>query len=97
MWAVIHIKPNFSQSLEQRLTFEFDEEFENITIEQSTVRIYADLTNEIISIAMRRVLEESFLNFAKNSLNDYGYNPRIATPPIMVGKAIYGSDNKHKG
>jgi ABC-type multidrug transport system ATPase subunit len=98
MWAVIYIKPNFSQSLEHRLTFEFEEEeAENITIEQSTVRIYADLTNKIISITMRRVLEESFINFAQNALNDYGYNPKLATPPIIVGKAIYGSDNKHKG
>jgi hypothetical protein len=98
MWAVIHIKPNFSQSLEHRLIFESDgEEFENITIEQSTVKIYADLTNKIISITMRRVLEESFLHFAQNSLNDYGYNPKLATPPIMVGKAIYGSDDKRRG
>lgn len=101
MWGAVHIKPNFSESLDQRLIFlsDPDDEGDNSTIEGSTIKIYADLTNKITSITMKRTFEEAFQRFLRAWLEFDGFNltnRNLAQLPVMV-YPIYGEDLKYKG
>lgn len=96
-WGVIHIGANFSAAVPQR--FDFDESLQNWTIEASTIRIYADVTDQLIATYMQRTLEKAFQQFAVEAVKEFDLNPAIATLPITVGKPVHGrlENHEHRG
>ncbi|RWS22548.1 ABC transporter G family member 20-like protein [Leptotrombidium deliense] len=89
MWGVLHIRPNFSEALIQRS--QFFEEVDNETVQEGTMRIYADLSNKILSVTLQRALQEAIQTFIVDSLNTLNYNPKLFEYPIKIEHTIYGS------
>lgn len=88
IWGVLHIKGNFSEAIQQRIFF--DEEATNVTIDQSNVRLYADLTNKVLGITLDTVLVHTFEHFVAQVLTELGMNPRIGAFPVQIGSTVYG-------
>ncbi|XP_025018058.1 ABC transporter G family member 20 [Tetranychus urticae] len=94
MWGVLHIPERFSQALLARMLR--GEEVDNKTIEDSTIKVYPDLTNQQISYTMERTFKEAFQEFAKKALTAAGRNPALAEFPLALGEPVYG-ELKHQG
>jgi len=88
MWGVLHIKDRFSLNLQRRLIL--GENVDNQTIEDSTIKVYPDLTNQQISYTMERTFKEAFMSFARDTLDTLGRNPSLAELPLSLGEPIYG-------
>lgn len=100
LWGVIHIKENFTESIEARINYaneEADEDAELYAIDRSTIKVYADLTDKVIQITVQKALFEAFRRFTFVQLNKEGFNPKLAQPPIVLEKPIYGRDTRHEG
>lgn len=91
IWGVLHIKPNFSEAITERVFFA---ELDNHTIDQSSVRLYADLTNKVLGITLDVVLVHTFEDFIQEAMIEMGYNPNIGKYPVSLGNTIYGEFSK---
>ena len=87
IWGVLHIKPNFSEAITERVFFA---DLDNHTIDQSSVRLYADLTNKVLGITLDVVLVHTFEDFISEAMTEMGYNPNLGRLPIRLEKTIYG-------
>lgn len=100
IWGYIHIQSNFSEALIARMDAHDRGDPDNETIAASKVKIYADLTDKLISLTMERTLEESYQDFIKAALVEFGVQSELATLPIVpVDPPIYGQykHQQHKG
>jgi huntingtin len=100
IWGYIHIQSNFSDALIARLDAHNRGDPDNETIAASKVKIYADLTDKLISLTMERTLEESYQDFVKAALVEFGVQSELGTLPIVaVDPPIYGQykHQQHKG
>lgn len=88
IWGVLHIKSNFSEAITQRIFF--DEDATNETIDQSNVKLYADLTNKVLGITLDTVLVHTFEDFVKTALTEMGLDPEIGKFPVQIGHTVYG-------
>ena len=88
-WGVVHIPENYTQHLRDRLFNPADAD--NVTLANGTISIYPDLTNLHLALSMENTFQEAFIAFAQNTLDMFGYDKRLAEPPIKVGKPIYGA------
>ena len=82
MWGVLHIPENFTLALIKRMTL--GEDVDDAIIEESTIKVYPDLTNQQISYTMERSFKDAFQIFAKKALETYGRNPQLAEFPLAV-------------
>lgn len=94
MWGVLHIPENFTLALIKRMTL--GEDVDDAVIEESTIKVYPDLTNQQISYTMERSFKDAFQIFAKKALETYGRNPQLAEFPLAMGEPVYG-ELKHQG
>lgn len=94
MWGVLHIPENFTLALIKRMTL--GEDVDDTVIEESTIKVYPDLTNQQISYTMERSFKDAFQIFAKKALETYGRNPQLAEFPLAMGEPVYG-ELKHQG
>jgi len=88
MWGVLHIPENFTLALIKRMTL--GEDVDDAIIEESTIKVYPDLTNQQISYTMERSFKDAFQVFAKKALETYGRNPQLAEFPLAMGEPVYG-------
>ncbi|KAI1295551.1 ABC transporter G family member 20 [Halotydeus destructor] len=88
MWGVLHIKERFSLNIQKRMIL--GEQVDNQTIEDSTIKVYPDLTNQQISYTMERTFKEAFIGFARDSLDLLGRNPQLSEFPLALGDPVYG-------
>ncbi|XP_022701989.1 ABC transporter G family member 20-like isoform X5 [Varroa jacobsoni] len=88
-WGVIHIGHNYSTALQYR--FLLGIEADNETIEESTVDIYMDMTNQQIGFILQKTIFESFIMFCDNLLTKMGKNVALAQLPVRVRDPVYGS------
>lgn len=93
VWGAIHIPDKYSENLQSRLIM--GEEVTKDTITNGTIRVYPDLTNLHLALALENTFRETFINFARNSLEEMGYDKSLADLPIQMGKPIYGTTNKN--
>lgn len=88
-WGVIKFDANFTEALVRRANFASEESpLSNETIHQSTIFVYADLTNRILSVTMQRTLEQALKTFLELVAEDMEINPKIFQYPITIGKMI---------
>lgn len=88
-WGAIHIPDRYTNALLQRLTNPAD--VTNETMADGTIKIYPDLTNLHLALAMENTFREAFIKFVKYQLNIMGYEPEVAELPIRVEKPVYGT------
>ncbi|RWS06552.1 ABC transporter G family member 20-like protein [Dinothrombium tinctorium] len=93
VWGLLHIRQNFSDSLIHR-TQHNDESFDNETLRNGTMLVYADLSNKILSVTLQRALHEAVESFIVDSLYELNYSPQLFDLPIKVEQSIYGSYSK---
>ncbi len=88
-WFALSIAQNFSDSLETRILDPneiTDEELEN-----SKIKLYADMSNSIIGSHINQYLTKAYEEFFQNYSTTLGYNPNAFSLPIIVEQTIYGS------
>ena len=93
--AVVHIPENYTQHLRERLLN--PSEATNETITNGTVKLYPDLTNLHLALALEGTFRDAFSKFARDTLELLGYDPQIAEMPVKVERAIYGSPERSPG
>ncbi|KAI1291018.1 ABC transporter G family member 23 [Halotydeus destructor] len=91
IWGVLHIKQNFSDAVTERVFFS---EMDNATIDQSNVRLYADLTNKVLGITLDVVLTHTFEDFIGEAMVAMDYNPNLGKLPISLDQTVYGEFSK---
>ncbi len=66
---------------------------DNDTIESSNIKLYLDMSNQVIGFVLLRTFFLAFQSFAQDYLSILGYNPATVTLPITIEKVIYGTVN----
>ncbi|XP_025017674.1 ABC transporter G family member 20-like isoform X2 [Tetranychus urticae] len=94
-WGALHFKRNFSASIMSRIDF-YEPTLTNSTIEASTIKLYADLTDDLTAIHVKRSLDRTFHAFVQDSLADKGQKPTIAALPIKMEQPIFGEANLNR-
>lgn len=90
-WAALHFSHNYSASLNQRRIMAG--KADNDTIESSNIKLYLDMSNQVIGFVLLRTFFLAFQSFAQDYLSILGYNPATVTLPITIEKVIYGTVN----
>ncbi|XP_053207718.1 uncharacterized protein LOC128391794 [Panonychus citri] len=94
-WGVLHFKHNFSNSILNRIDFT-NPSLSNETIDSSTIKLYADLTDDLTVIHVTRSLDRTFHSFVRNALAEKGRKPTIAALPIKMERPIFGEANVNR-
>ena len=88
-WGVVHIPENFTLSVHKRFTG-LEGEIEDSTLENSTIKVYPDMTNQPIGHAMEVAFRRAYNDLSKQTFDFLGLNPALSDPPIRMQEAIYG-------
>ncbi|XP_055933092.1 ABC transporter G family member 20-like [Argiope bruennichi] len=88
-WGVLYIPETFTDSMINRYLEGIA--VDNETIQNSTIKMYLDMTNQQVIATIQSKIMGSFLTFARQTLNSFSWNPDIALPPIVLGKPVYGT------
>ncbi|CAG2172844.1 unnamed protein product, partial [Oppiella nova] len=82
---------NFSDSLEARVQNPY--ELTDEELDESHIKLYADMTNSAVSPFIHHSLLESSQKFLHNYMSSLGFNPNAYSIPFAVKEPIYGSMN----
>lgn len=88
-WGVLHIPENFTLSINRRFAG-LDGELDESTLENSTIKVYPDMTNQPIGHAMEVAFRRAYNDLSKQTFEFLGLNPALSDPPIRMESAIYG-------
>lgn len=88
-WGVIHIPENFTISIHKRFAG-LEGELDDATLENSTIKVYPDMTNQPIGHAMEVAFRRAYNDLSKQTFEFLGLNPALSDPPIRMESAIYG-------
>lgn len=88
-WGVIHIPENFTISIHKRFAG-LEGEIDDSTLENSTIKVYPDMTNQPIGHAMEVAFRRAYSDLSKQTFEFLGLNPALSDPPIKMESAIYG-------
>jgi ABC-type multidrug transport system ATPase subunit/ABC-type multidrug transport system permease subunit len=88
-WAALHFSHNYSYALNQRRVLAGLAD--NDTIDSSNIKLYLDMSNQVIGFVLLRSFFLAFQTFAQDYLSLLGYNPATVTLPITIEKVIYGN------
>ncbi|KAL1467461.1 hypothetical protein MTO96_042163, partial [Rhipicephalus appendiculatus] len=88
-WGAIAIGANFSAALHYR--FFLGVNADNRTIEDSSINVYLDMTNQQIGYTLQKTIFEAFSSFSADILKRMNKNPALAQLPVIKAP-IYGVD-----
>lgn len=88
-WGVVHIPENFTISIHKRFAG-LEVELDDATLENSTIKVYPDMTNQPIGHAMEVAFRRAYSDLSKQTFEFLGLNPALSDPPIRMQDAIYG-------
>lgn len=88
-WGVVHIPENFTISIHKRFAG-LEGELDDSTLENSTIKVYPDMTNQPIGHAMDVAFRRAYNDLSKQTFEFLGLNPALSDPPIRMENAIYG-------
>lgn len=88
-WGVVHIPENFTISIHKRFAG-MEMELDDATLENSTIKVYPDMTNQPIGHAMEVAFRRAYSDLSKQTFEFLGLNPALADPPIRMESAVYG-------
>ncbi|XP_075525864.1 ABC transporter G family member 23-like isoform X1 [Dermacentor variabilis] len=89
-WGVIAIGANFSAALHYR--FFLGVNADNRTIEDSSINVYLDMTNQQIGYTLQKTIFEAFSSFSADILIRMNKNPALAQLPVVIKAPVYGVD-----
>lgn len=89
-WGVIHIPENFTISIHKRFAGIEAGELDESTLENSTIKVYPDMTNQPIGHAMEVAFKRAYHDLSRQTFEFLGLNPALSDPPIRTEQAIYG-------
>lgn len=89
-WGVIHIPENFTLSIHKRFAGIEGELLDDATLENSTIKVYPDMTNQPIGHAMEVAFRRAYKDLSRTTFEFLGLNPALSDPPIRMESAIYG-------
>ncbi|KAH6922148.1 hypothetical protein HPB50_009897 [Hyalomma asiaticum] len=89
-WGAIAIGANFSAALHYR--FFLGVNADNRTIEDSSINVYLDMTNQQIGYTLQKTIFEAFSSFSADILKRMNKNPALAQLPVVIKPPIYGVD-----
>ncbi|XP_074603427.1 ABC transporter G family member 23-like [Brevipalpus obovatus] len=92
-WGVIHIKRNFSRGFLHRVDLN-NNRYNTSLLSSSVIKLHGDLTNDLITIYVRRSLDRTFYTFIQNILEGRGLRPTLASLPIKLEDPIYGAESR---
>lgn len=87
-WGVIAIGANFSTALQYRFLLGVDAD--NKTIDDSSINVYLDMTNQQIGYTVQKTIFEAFASFSEDILKRMHKNPALAQLPVVIKAPIYG-------
>lgn len=87
-WGVIAIGANFSTALQYRFLLGVDAD--NKTIDDSSINVYLDMTNQQIGYTVQKTIFEAFAIFSEDILKRMQKNPALAQLPVVIKAPIYG-------
>jgi ABC-type multidrug transport system permease subunit len=93
--AAMHIPAGYTQSLRERLLHPAD--VDNATLANATIKLYPDLTNLHLALALEGTLSEAFVKFARDTLEMLGYDPKLVELPIKIERPVFGSASRTAG
>lgn len=88
-WGVIHIPENFTISIHKRFAG-IEGEVDDSTLENSTIKVYPDMTNQPIGHAMEVAFRKAYSDLSRQTFEFLGLNAALSDPPIRMESAIYG-------
>lgn len=88
-WGVIFIPENFTTSVNKRFAG-MEGEVDDIALENSTIKVYPDMTNQPIGHAMEVAFRRAYSDLSRQTFEFFGMNPALSDPPIRMESAIYG-------
>jgi hypothetical protein len=89
LWAVLTVPRLFSHAFIERQAFNVTNE----TINESTVRLFADLSNRIVSDLTLKALNRGFGRFVRQQLHEYSLESRFSDTYIAYKPPLYGSQS----
>jgi hypothetical protein len=92
-WAVLHFPSNFTRALTDRAYRQAEtghEEPDKNLLNQSTIRLHADLTNRLLTALISRSIDHSLLAFLNQMMPRLGLRSALLQAPIRLEKPIYG-------
>ncbi|KAI1287610.1 ABC transporter G family member 20 [Halotydeus destructor] len=89
-WGALTIGRNFTNALQMRVLMSGS--VDNVTIEESNVRVYLDMTNQIIGYQLQRTLMKAWAQFSLDISGKMGQNPQAFEFPVKLEEPIYGSN-----
>lgn len=88
-WGVIFIPENFTTSVNKRFAG-MEGEVDDAALENSTIKVYPDMTNQPIGHAMEVAFRRAYNDLSRQTFEFFGLNPALSDPPIRLEAAIYG-------
>ncbi|KAL3887370.1 hypothetical protein ACJMK2_027312 [Sinanodonta woodiana] len=89
-WGTIYINQNFTFAIIDR--FAKGANASNTTLDESTVKLYLDMTNQQIALIIQEKVAQAFQDFSSTLLIKFHQNPAIAQVPIKLESPVYGSN-----
>ncbi|KAK3590643.1 hypothetical protein CHS0354_013676 [Potamilus streckersoni] len=89
-WGIIYINYNFTIAIIDR--FAKCANASNTTLDESTVKLHLDMTNQQIALIIQEKVAQAFQDFSSNLLIQFHKNPAIAQVPIKLETPVYGSN-----
>lgn len=89
-WGVLHIPENFTLSIHKRFAGLDSGDLDDSTLENSTIKVYPDMTNQPIGHAMEVAFRRAYNDLSKQTFEFLGLNPALTDPPIRMENAVYG-------
>jgi hypothetical protein len=90
-WFAITFAENFSECFETRFSDPNDATDEELDL--SEIKLYADMSNTIISQKIYAQLLSSFEKFLQNLSSTLGFNRETVSQPIIIENEFYGSQD----
>ena len=91
VWAVLAVPEDFTYALIDRTCYNVS----NITIADSTITLYADLTDKIVTNLGFKILSNNFITFCKSQLRKVKLPANLNNPFITIQDPIFGQLVQH--
>ena len=90
-WGAMSIGSNFSQALQLRVMLAGS--VDNVTVDQSNIEMYLDMTNQIIGYHLQRSILYAWRSFSAEVAVEMGQNPSAFEFPVKFETPVYGSQS----
>jgi ABC-type multidrug transport system ATPase subunit len=90
-WGAMSIGSNFSQALQLRVMLAGS--VDNVTIDQSNIDMFLDMTNQIIGYHLQRSILYAWRSFSAEVAFEMGQNPSAFEFPVKFETPVYGSQS----